>query len=144
MTKNLNKHLFFLIGQLTLSASNTEFRKAINNHNIGDELMGDLLFVSCHSEHRTCDRVFGMTFCLIQLSLRTPCLFFLMLGDRNEHLLPEFVMKRWDEVSISRFALENSNSILFLFNFFLKKMSIVIVKIDKNIHRILILQNSFF
>ncbi len=63
--------------------------------------MGQRHFAPGHCEHPVSDRVFGMTFRPEQLSLRTPCLFFLMPGDRNEHLLLEIVMKRWCEMSLS-------------------------------------------
>ncbi len=68
---------------------------------LGYEL-GQRHFAPGHSEHPVSDRVFGMTFYPGQLSLRTPCLFFLMPGDRNEHLLLEIVMKRRCEMSLSR------------------------------------------
>jgi hypothetical protein len=63
---------------------------------------GQRYFAPGHSEHLVSDRVFGMTFYPGQLSLRTPCLFFLMPGDRNEHLLLEILMKRRCEMSPSR------------------------------------------
>ncbi len=54
---------------------------------LAQEESGQRHFAPGHSEHPVSDRVFGMTFCPGQLSLRTPCLFFLMPGVRNEHVI---------------------------------------------------------
>jgi hypothetical protein len=64
-------------------------------------IAGERHFTRGHSEHPVTNRVFGMTFCPGQLPLRTPCLFLLMPGERNEHLLLEIRMKRWSEMSLS-------------------------------------------
>ncbi len=68
------------------------------------DLSGRGHFAPVYSELRTCDRVFGMTFSPGHLSFRTPRLFSFISEDRNEHLLPEIVIKKWCEMSVSRFV----------------------------------------
>jgi hypothetical protein len=94
-----------------------------------------------HSEHH----VFPIFYRI--LSIRTPVhlipntlSFFLMSGNRNEHLLQEIVMKKWCEMSVSRNLFWNQFHHTVFFHSYFRRLKTLLKSIWLNVfsfHRIL-------